>query len=292
MVFFLLLLTVSASAQNAPEVVPIVTARVTPNLAMLMGAGGNVAVLTGNDGTVIVDDQFAPQAPLILAAAKALHDAPVRFVINTHFHGDHSGGNDAMGAVGALIVAHDNARARLSTEQFSKLMNEKLPRRADIALPVVTFSRNATLHWNGETIRLEHVANAHTDGDAVVWFESANVAHCGDTFFNGFYPFVDVESGGSIDGMIAAADVVLARANDETRIIPGHGPLATKADLANYRAMLVTLRERVAAAIAEGKTMEAFIETNPLADLEAQWGDGFLKSSDVASLVWMDLSAP
>ena len=272
--------------------VEIKTTVLTPGLAMLEGAGGNIAVSTGDDGPVIVDDQFAPLAPKITAAVKALQNAPIRFVINTHHHFDHTGGNEAFGGAGALIVAHDNVRVRLSREQVSQLRPDfKLPPHPKGALPVVTFGDGVTLHWNGDTIRVEHVANAHTDGDAHVWFSSANVVHMGDTFVNGFFPFVDVESGGDIEGLIASANRVLAAATPETRIIPGHGPLATPADLKKFRDVLVDVRGRVEAGLASGKTLEEFIATKPLADLDAEWGDGFLKTDQVVTLVWMSLSA-
>lgn len=279
----------AASAQQDLSRVEIVTTPLAPGLAMLVGAGGNIAVSTGADGPVIVDDQFAPLAPKIVAAVKALQDAPIRFVINTHFHYDHTGGNEAFGRAGALIFAHENVRVRLSTEQFSKLMNRGFPASPAAALPVVTFDDGVTLHWNGETIRVEHVASAHTDGDSHVWFQSANAVHMGDTFVNGFYPFVDIESGGAVAGLIASADRVLARATPDTKIVPGHGPLATRADLAAYRDMLVDVKARIEKGIASGETLEAFVARKPLADLEAEWGDGFLKTDQVITLIWKNL---
>jgi glyoxylase-like metal-dependent hydrolase (beta-lactamase superfamily II) len=285
-------LAAAAQAQQQDfSKVEIATTPLAPGLAMLVGAGGNIAVSTGSDGPVIVDDQFAPLAPKITAAVKALQDSPIRFVINTHFHFDHTGGNEAFGSAGALIVAHDNVRVRLSTEQFSKLMNRSFPASPAQALPVVTFGDGVTLHWNGETIRVEHVAHAHTDGDAHVWFERANAVHMGDTFVNGFYPFVDVESGGGIAGLIESANRVLARAQADTKIVPGHGPLASPAELAKFRNMLVDVKARIQKGIASGQTMEAFIASKPLADLDAEWGDGFLKAEQLVTLVWMNLSA-
>jgi glyoxylase-like metal-dependent hydrolase (beta-lactamase superfamily II) len=287
---FLLGLALAAGAQEPDfEKVQIQTVPVAPGLSMLIGAGGNIAVSTGESGPIVVDDQFAPLAPKIAAAVKALQDAPVRFVINTHHHMDHTGGNEAFGKSGAVIVAHENVRVRMSTEQFSKLMNRGTPAAPAQALPVVTFADGVTFHWNGETIAVEHVANAHTDGDAVVWFRTANAVHAGDTFFNGFYPFIDVESGGSISGMIAAVDGVLAQANADTKIIPGHGPLAAPADLRTYRDMLATVRLRVQAAQAAKKAMPAYLAEKPLADLDPEWGDGFLKADQFLTLVWMDL---
>ena len=286
-----LLIATGANAQQPDfSKIEVQTIPLAPGLAMLIGAGGNIAVSTGSDGPVIVDDQFAPMAPKITAAVKALQDAPIRFVINTHFHFDHTGGNEAFGGAGALIVAHDNVRVRLGAEQFSKLMNRSFPAAPTDALPVVTFADGVTLHWNGQAIAVEHVANAHTDGDAHIWFEPANVVHMGDTFVNGFFPFVDIESGGSIAGLIASAERVLARAKPGTQIVPGHGPLATPADLQKFHDLLVDVKARIERGIASGKTLEQFIAAKPLADLELEWGDGFLKTDQVITLVWMDLS--
>jgi len=270
--------------------VEITTIPLGEGLAMLMGQGGNIAVSTGSDGPVIVDDQFAPLVPKIIASVNKLQAGPVRFVINTHHHFDHTGGNEPFGKAGALIFAHDNVRVRMSTEQFSKLMDRSTPAAPAAALPVVTFADGVTLHWNGETIRVEHVAPAHTDGDSHVWFEKVNAVHMGDTFMNGFYPFVDIESGGTLVGLISSAEKVLAKANEQTKIIPGHGPLATRADLQTFHDMLVDVKGRIEKGIASGVTMEAFINSKPLADLEAEWGDGFLKTEQVITLMWMSLT--
>ena len=271
--------------------VEIITTPLADGLAMLVGQGGNIVVSTGVDGPVIIDDQFAPLVPKIEAAVRKLQDAPVRFVINTHHHFDHTGGNEAFGKAGALIFAHDNVRARMSTEQLSKLMNRTIPAAPPAALPVVTFDDGVTLHWNGETIRVEHVAPAHTDGDSHVWFERANVVHMGDTFVNGTFPLVDIEGGGSLAGLITSAELVLARVNADTQIVPGHGPLAHRADLQKFHDMLVDVRGRIEKGIQSGKTMEAFIASKPLADLDAQWGKGFLTTDQVITLRWMSLSA-
>lgn len=287
---FGLALALGARAQDTAPL-PITSVPVAPGLTMLVGKGGNVAVLTGADGPVLVDDQYAEQVPGLRAAVKQLQDAPVRFVVSTHYHGDHTGGNAAFGGDGAVIVAHDAVFARLSTDQVSKLFGATTPASPRAAWPVVTFAKDVNLRWNGETLTAEHVANAHTDGDAVVWFAKANAVHCGDTFFNGMYPFVDVEAGGSFAGMIAANDLVLSGLRPDAKIIPGHGPLATADDLRRFRDMLSAVKTRVAAAIAAGKTLAAFQAEKPLADLDPAWGGGFLKADQVLSLAWMDLSA-
>ena len=280
----------AAAAEPDFSKVQIETIPLAPGLAMLIGSGGNIVVSTGKDGPVIVDDQFAPLAPKITAAVNALQSAPIRFVINTHHHSDHTGSNEVFGNAGALIIAHDNVRQRLSMEQFSQLMNRTTPASPAAALPVVTFADGMTLHWNGETISMRHVAPAHTDGDVHVWFEKANVVHTGDTYVNGFFPLVDVESGGTLGGIIASAEAILARATPDTKIVPGHGPLATPADLKRFRDVLVDVKARIEQGIASGKTMQQFIAAKPLADLDAQWGHGFLTTDQVITLCWMDLS--
>ena len=288
------LLAVAAHAQEQDfSKIELKTTKLAPGVAMLEGvggfAGGNVAVSYGADGTAIVDDQFVPMGPKIVAAVRALQDAPIRFVINTHFHGDHVGGNEPMAGAGAVIFAHENVRKRMSVDQFSKVMNRKMPAAPAAALPVVTFADGVTLHWNGETIRVEHTAPAHTDGDSLIWFEKANVVHMGDTFVNGTFPFVDAESGGRTVGLIEAAQRVLARSNNTTKIVPGHGPLATVGDLAKYRDMLVDVKARIEKGIKSGKTLEQFVAAKPLADLDAQYGGGFMKTDRFVQILWGDL---
>jgi glyoxylase-like metal-dependent hydrolase (beta-lactamase superfamily II) len=296
MVCATLLMAVAANAQDQDfSKIELKTTKLGPGVAMLEGvggfAGGNIAVSFGADGPVIVDDQFVPMVPKIVAAVRALQDAPIRFVINTHFHFDHTGGNEPMTGAGAVIFAHENVRKRMSVDQFSKAMNRKMPAQPAAALPVVTFAESVTLHWNGETIRVEHVAPAHTDGDSHIWFEKANVVHMGDTFVNGLFPFIDVESGGTLEGLIESAERVLAGTNSkkDVKIVPGHGPLATRADLMKFRDMLVDVKARVEKGIASGKTMDQFIASKPLADLEAAWGGGFIKPDQMVKQLWVNL---
>jgi glyoxylase-like metal-dependent hydrolase (beta-lactamase superfamily II) len=256
---------------------------------MLTGAGGNIGVSVGEDGIVMIDDQFQELTPRIQEALAKLSPKPVRFVINTHWHFDHTGGNENFGKAGAVILAHGNVRKRMSTNQLVKMFNREVPASPRVALPVVTFDRDVTVHYNDEELFVFHVDNAHTDGDGLILFRKANVLHTGDTLFNGFYPFIDVDSGGSIDGMIASADKVLGMVNEQTKIIPGHGPLATPKDLKTFRDMLAKLRDAVARQIREGKTLEQTLEAAPSKDLDAEWGDGFLKPEQVVQMVYMDL---
>lgn len=274
-----------ALAQQDFSKVEIKTTRLTATLYMLEGAGGNIGVSAGEDSVFIVDDQFAPLVPKITAAIARISPKPVQFVLNTHWHFDHTGGNEAFGRNAAIIVAHENVRRRMSTDQFIEFMKLEQPASPAKALPVVTFTASISFHLNGEEIRVVHVPRAHTDGDALVYFTGSDVVHMGDTFFNGLYPFIDTSSGGTIDGMIAACDTVLGSVTDKTRIIPGHGPLASRADLRSYRDMLATVRERFRKAIAEGKSDEEIARAGLTRDLDEKWGKGFLKPEQFAALV-------
>ena len=283
--------SVAAAAQDDMADVKIEAVAVAPGIHMLVGRGGNIGVSSGEDGIVLVDDQFAPLHEKIVAAAAAIQPGPICFVLNTHWHGDHTGGNEAIGEAGAVIVAHDAVRTRMSIDQFMEAFDRRVPASPRAALPVVTFQDSVTLHLNGEEIFVFHVPRAHTDGDAIVHFRRADVVHMGDTFFAGRYPFIDLGSGGSLEGVIRAAELVLKLANQSTKIIPGHGPLAGREELSAYRDMLVTARDRVAAVIAEGKSMEEVVATKLLAEFDATWGSGFIKPEDFLKMVYTSLAA-
>ncbi len=265
-----------ASATEHWEEVEITPVPVSAGIYMLTGEGGNIGVSLGEDGTLIIDDQYQPLADKIQAAIKGIMGTTPRFLINTHWHGDHAGGNEHFGNAGSIIVAHENVREALKVEKSIPLFGMHKPPSPKAALPVITFSREMSLHWNGDDLKVLHAPNAHTDGDAVIIFKNANVIHMGDTFFNGFYPFIDTDSGGSIAGMIAAADKVLTIADDNTKIIPGHGPLATKTDLQAYRDMLVSVEAKIALLLKAGKTVDEVVDGRPTADFDKEWGDGFL----------------
>ncbi|MBQ0720608.1 MAG: MBL fold metallo-hydrolase [Gammaproteobacteria bacterium] len=276
----------SVQANDHWDSVEVKAIPVSEGIYMLMGEGGNIGVSIGEDGTFAIDDQYAQMSAKISAAIKELSGDVPKFLVNTHWHGDHAGGNENFGKQGAIIVAHENVRDSLKVEKSIKLFNMHKPPSPKEALPVVTFQREMSLHLNGDDIRLVHVANAHTDGDAIVHFTGANVIHAGDTFFNGFYPFIDVDSGGGIAGMIAACDVVLALANDNTKIMPGHGPLANKADLLAFRNMLAQAQANIQALIDGGKTEAEVVAAKPLAKLDKEWGDGFLPSDVWVKIVY------
>jgi glyoxylase-like metal-dependent hydrolase (beta-lactamase superfamily II) len=269
--------------------VEVTSEKAGESVFMLTGAGGNIGVSAGADGVVLVDDQYAPLSDRIKAAVAKISDKPIRFVLNTHWHGDHTEGNESMGKAGALIVAHENVRRRMSVEQFLTAFNEKVPPSPLGALPVVTFTDSVTFHLNGEEIRAFHVAPAHTDGDSVIVFTKANVIHMGDLFFNGMYPYIDLDSGGSVDGVVAAADRILGTADDKTRIIPGHGPLADKAALKVYRDVVAGVRDKVGALVKAGKTRDQAIAAKPTAEWDAKWGGGFMKPDVFVGIVYDSL---
>jgi glyoxylase-like metal-dependent hydrolase (beta-lactamase superfamily II) len=276
----------AAAQQQDFSKVEIQAEKVADGIYMLTGSGGNMGLSIGSSGTFLIDDQYAPLTPKILAAIKDLTPDPVRFVVNTHYHGDHTGGNENMGQTGALIVAQEYVRRRMAAGTFMEAFNREVPPAPEGALPVITFTDAMTFHWNGDEIRVFFVGPAHTDGDSVIHFVNADVFHMGDTLFNGIYPFIDVSAGGRIDGMIAAADRVLKVADEKTKLIPGHGPLATRADLQAFRDMLSTVRDRIAKLKAEGKSKEEIVAAKPTADLDEKWGGGFMQADNWVGLVY------
>lgn len=241
---------------------------------VLFGAGGNIGLSVGNDAVFVVDDQFAPLTPKILAAIRSITDKPVKFVLNTHWHGDHTGGNENLGKGGALIMAHDNVRKRMSTEQFMAAMNMRVAPSPREALPVVTFNDGVTFHINDDSVSATHVAPAHTDGDVIVHFIKANVVHMGDVFNNAGLPFVDLSSGGSVHGVIAAADRVYAMTNDQTRIVPGHGQVTDRARLKQWRDAVAAVRDGVAREVKAGRTIEQVLALKLGAPYEKEWPAG------------------
>jgi glyoxylase-like metal-dependent hydrolase (beta-lactamase superfamily II) len=268
----LVLAIAPAVAQRDFSDVEITTTEVAEGVYMLEGAGGNMGLSVGDDAVLLIDDQFAPLTDKIVAAVREIDERPIRFVLNTHWHFDHVGGNENLGKAGVLIIAHDTVRERLSVDQVSATMGRTIEALPEEGLPVVTFSEDVTFHINGDEIVVFHVDPAHTDGDSIVHFRRANVIHMGDVFFSGRYPFIDISAGGSLEGMISACDRVLELADDGTRIIPGHGPLSGKPELEAYRDMLAGVRDAVKPLVMAGKTLEEVRAVDPLVPFNATWG--------------------
>lgn len=267
--------------------VEIQTLKLNDTTYMLLGAGGNIGLSAGEDAVFLIDDQFAPLAPKIKAAVARITSKPVQFLLNTHFHYDHTGGNEAFGKDGALIVAHDNVRRRMSTEQLIALAGNTSRQAASpkVALPVVTVAGELSFHINGEEVHAFHAPRAHTDGDLIVHFRKGDIVHMGDIFFNGFYPFIDSSSGGTADGVVAAVDRVLALTSDKTRVIPGHGPLASKADLQAYRDMLASVTQRIKDLRLRGQTEAQIRAARPAAEFDAKFGGGFIKPEQFVQMM-------
>ncbi|GAA4362753.1 MBL fold metallo-hydrolase [Kangiella marina] len=280
--------TVMAHGEKQPEVT-IKAQQLSDGLYVLFGQGGNIGLSVGDDGVYIIDDQYAPLTDKINAAIDDISDQPVKFVINTHWHGDHTGGNENFGKAGATIVAHDNVRKRMNSDQVMAFFDREVPAAPKAALPVVTFDHELSLHLNNDEMRVYHVANAHTDGDAIIYFAKDNVLHMGDTYFNIGYPFIDTDSGGSIDGYIAALQKGLELSDDKTKIIPGHGPMSTKAEMADYVAMLTSLRGNVAALKSKGKSLEAVIAAKPSAEFDEKNGKNFIKPDQIVTFIYNSL---
>jgi cyclase len=272
------LFATTAFAQDFSQV-QVQATKIAGSVYMLTGAGGNIGVSVGNDGVVIIDDQYAPLAPKIEAALKTITDRPLRFILNTHYHGDHTGGNEHFGKT-APIVAHENVRKRLASG--TRRGEHVVPPAPAGALPIVTFNDTLTIHLNGEDVRAVHMPHGHTDGDSVIWFTKSNVVHMGDDYFNAFFPLVDTDNGGSVRGLIDNVAKVLATVPDDAKIIPGHGTLSDKAGLRRYHDMLRNTLAAVETAVAAGKSLEQLKSDKVLAQWD-DWGKGYIKTD-----VWID----
>jgi glyoxylase-like metal-dependent hydrolase (beta-lactamase superfamily II) len=268
----LLVFPVLGSAQDFDNV-QITTIPVTENIYVLQGSGGNIGVSIGDDGTFIVDDQYAPLTDKIVAAIAELTDHPVDFVVNSHFHYDHTDGNENFGRAGALIVAQDNSRRRMATDQVLSGSNRPQPAYSKVGLPKITFLESMRFYYNDNTIDVIYTGPGHTDGDAQVYFRDSNVIHTGDMFVRYGLPYIDHGNGGSLDGMIEALWSIAGIINDDTIIIPGHGQLSTRADLLEFRMMLVTIRGRIKDQIDQGRSVDQVVASNPARGY-AEPGDG------------------
>jgi glyoxylase-like metal-dependent hydrolase (beta-lactamase superfamily II) len=287
---FIVLGAITVLAQgNSMDTVKIRPVKITENIYMLKGSGGNIGVLIGRDGTLMIDDQFAPLSNKINGAIKTLDPGEIRFLINTHIHGDHSGGNENFTKIGVSIVAHQNVRERMMNPHFESEENKTTPPRDVSAWPVITFTDKMSLHLNEEDIDIIHLNNGHTDGDVIVHFRKANVYHMGDAFVRYGYPYVDLSRGGSYPGFISGLDKMVALMDDNSKVIPGHGEVATKEDVKILRDRLRYIHDQVAAALKKGKKMEEIPGLGITEKYEAEWGKGFIKGKDFVLLMAEDL---
>jgi len=287
-----------ASMRAKFNAVPMETQKLADNVTMFDGPGGSVVVLNGPDGKFVVDTFVAPAWPRLKEALDGLGNAPLKYVIDTHWHFDHTDNNAPLHAAGATVLAHENTKKRMSEPHDLPVLYRGPdgalaglhfdPSPAE-ALPQQTFLDNYKLHANGETLALQHFAPAHTDSDIYVHFQKANVISMADTFFNGMYPYIDPGTGGNIDGMIAAADKILSLADNYTKIIAGHGPLGNKADLTKSRDMLITSRDRVQKLKSAGKSAQEAVAEKPFADLDPVWGKGIVNSDQWVQIVYLTL---
>lgn len=282
----LFILSLNINAQRFDKV-EIITTKLTENTYMLEGAGGNIGVSVGEDGVFIIDDQFAPLSDKILTAIKSISDKPLTYLVNTHYHGDHTGGNENMAKAGATIIAHDNVKKRLSEKQRDGSF------KPNEALPVITFNDKINITVNDESVAVFHVKNAHTDGDAILYSTESNVLHTGDTYFNGRYPYIDLNSGGSVDGYIEAAKRGLMVIDEETKIIPGHGKLSNQEEYKTFLTMLETLRDNIQKAIDDGKTEEEVKTDSTLTKTydDLGYGTGFINSEHIRLTFYKSLTS-
>jgi glyoxylase-like metal-dependent hydrolase (beta-lactamase superfamily II) len=265
------------------------TTQLRDGIYLLQGAGGNVICHTGSDGSLLIDCQFAAGAPHLLAAMAAFKAQPLKLLINTHWHFDHTDANAVMHQHGAFLIAHENCRARLASPQVIAFYGLTFPPAPAAAIPQQTFTRNETVFFNGVTHRLMHAPTAHTDTDIFIHFAERNVIHTGDLWFNGYYPLIDVSTGGTIQGMIDGVNRCLALADSDTKIVPGHGELGTRAQLVQYRDMLATVAARVRTLKGQGKSLQQTLAANPTADLDAVWGKGAMKGSALTTFAWQTI---
>lgn len=278
----------SISGFSQKKEVKVTSEKITENIYMLQGQGGNIGIFVGKDGVFMIDDQFAPLSNKIISKIKEITDKPIKYLINSHWHGDHTGGNENMRKEGVLIFSQENVRKRMSTNQVVRGKGKKASRKD--ALPVITFTKDMMFHLNNEDILVSHVHNAHTDGDSHIYFLNSNVIHMGDTYFQGKFPFIDLDTGGSIDGYIASIDKVLIIADDETKIIPGHRSISNKKELKVYKKMLVTLRGRVQESINKGKSLDEVSKDSSITkEYKEEYGAWFISAKEIRETIYKSL---
>src|SRR5919112_4790588 len=291
LLLLLTLTTIIVNDVNAQdENVTINTTKLTDSIYMLKGSGGNIIVSIGQDGVFMVDDQFAPLTEKIKDAISKITDKPIKFVINTHWHPDHTGGNENLGEAGVLIVSHDNVKKRLSIEQFSDFFKRSVPPLSEKGLPIITFSDNMSIHQNDDEINIIHMDNGHTDGDSIVHFTNNNVIHVGDDFSDKAYPFIDISSGGTVDGLISSLKTISSLINDKTQVVSGHTGISNKTKVNEYANMVTDVRNQISQMITEGKSLEDIISLQPTSEYDERYYDYTnIKPKDFVTLVYQSL---
>ena len=285
---FLALTLTAAVAQRNFDDVEIRTEKVTDQIYVLFGAGGNIGLALGDEAAYLIDDQYAPLSEKIVTAVRTITDKPLKFLVNTHWHGDHTGGNENFGKAGTILIAHEAVRKRLASP--SERNGQVRPASPEEALPEITFTDKLTLHLDPtRTMHVMHVDPSHTDGDSYIYFPEDNVIHMGDNFANGGFPFIDLNSGGDINGLVRNLNMALFIVNDETRIIPGHGPVTNRETLRAYRDMVETLRSRVQQAIDAGKSLEETLAMGLSREWDAEFGTGFIDSKGIITAIYRSL---
>lgn len=280
-----------AYAREQPEV-RVESQQLAKNLYLLMDSGGmgNTTVLVGDDGVLMVDTKVTGTVDRLMGKIHELSEKPIRFAILTHWHFDHIGGNEKVAETGAAIFAHENVRKRMGMAHDMKVLNVKVPPAPESARPLMTYSKDTTFHLNGEDVKVFHIKPGHTDGDSVVFYQKANVIHMGDLYFEGMYPYIGIYSGGSINGMIDVIHQVLPMMDENTKVVPGHGPLSNVTKLREYVSMLTEIRDKISRLMKQGKTMEEVVAAKPTGAFDDKWGKGLLSPDRFAALVYMDLS--
>lgn len=284
---FILTFSTTLAQRNFDDV-EIRTEKVADQIYVLFGAGGNIGLALGDDAAYLIDDQYAPLSEKILAAIREITDKPLKFLVNTHWHGDHTGGNENFGKMGAILIAHEAVRKRMGSP--SERNGSVRPASPLAALPEITFTEELTLHLDSlRTLHVIHVAPSHTDGDSYIYLPEDNVLHMGDNFSNGGYPFIDLNSGGDINGLVKNLNIALFMVDEDTRIIPGHGPVANRSTLRAYRDMVETLRSRVQKAADSGKSLEETLEMGLSKEWDAEFGTGFINSEGIITAIYRSL---
>ena len=286
LLFALLTSPIFLFGQRDWDAIEIKTTHITDNISYLQGSGGNIGVLYGSDGVMMVDDQYGELSVKIKKALAELSSNNLKFIVNTHYHGDHTGGNENLAGDGVSIVAHQNVRERLGNTFYSSMWKREVEAKPETFWPIITFNDEMTFHLNNEEVQIVHTPSGHTDGDALVFFKTSNVLHAGDGFVRYGYPFIDVSAGGSIDGMIATQEKILELTNADTKIIPGHGQISSIKDVKELLKMLNETRKIVADLKSNGKTIEECVSLSPLKEYHERWNGNFISSDLFVSLIY------